>query len=203
MRSRKGYGHRLRADVDRGHKSSLKPCYEDGRVVQIPMVESLRRRDPRALLMNGRRRAPVGVSAEELERNRVQLVRAQQELVQALIRRHLPRCQRGELSVLNGRSCLSRGGGSELGRGPGRGPGGRAGSSPVRHLLCPPARTSHSAVGGASLQAAPHGEREDGLSNWIPGASGAQRIELRTSNPRAQDRLLPGRSLPQESLTCS
>jgi len=58
-------------------------------VVQLPTVESLSD-EIRGLVYERQTLRTVGAGAEELERNRVELVRAQQELVQALIRRHLP-----------------------------------------------------------------------------------------------------------------
>ena len=58
-------------------------------VVQLPTVESLSD-EIRGLVYERQTLRTVGAGAEELERNRVELVRAQQELVQALIKRHLP-----------------------------------------------------------------------------------------------------------------
>jgi hypothetical protein len=58
-------------------------------VVQLPTVESLSD-EIRGLVYERQTMRTVGAGAEELERNRVELVRAQQELVHALIRRHLP-----------------------------------------------------------------------------------------------------------------
>ena len=58
-------------------------------VVQLPTVESLSD-EIRGLVYERQTLRAVGAGAEELERNRVELVRAQQELVHALIRRHLP-----------------------------------------------------------------------------------------------------------------
>ena len=58
-------------------------------VIQLPTVESLSD-EIRGLVYERQTMRTVGVPAKELERNRVELVRAQQELVQALIRRHLP-----------------------------------------------------------------------------------------------------------------
>jgi hypothetical protein len=58
-------------------------------VVQLPTVETLSD-EVRGLVYERQTMRSVGAGAEELERNRVELVRAQQELVQALIRRHLP-----------------------------------------------------------------------------------------------------------------
>jgi hypothetical protein len=55
-------------------------------VVQLPTVESL----SDEIVYERQTLRTVGAGAEELERNRVELVRAQQELVHALIRRHLP-----------------------------------------------------------------------------------------------------------------
>ena len=57
-------------------------------VTQLPTVESLSD-EIRGLVYERQTMRTVGAGAEELERNRVELVRAQQELVQALIRRHL------------------------------------------------------------------------------------------------------------------
>ena len=58
-------------------------------VVQLPTVETLSA-EVRGLVYERQTMRSVGAGAEELERNRVELVRAQQELVEALIRRHLP-----------------------------------------------------------------------------------------------------------------
>jgi hypothetical protein len=58
-------------------------------VVQLPTVETLSD-EVRGLVYERQTMRSVGAGAEELERNRVELVRAQQELVDALIRRHLP-----------------------------------------------------------------------------------------------------------------
>ncbi len=58
-------------------------------VVQLPTVESLSD-EIRGLVYERQTMRTVGAGVEELERNRVELVRAQQELVHALIRRHLP-----------------------------------------------------------------------------------------------------------------
>jgi hypothetical protein len=61
----------------------------NGTVIQLPTVESLSD-EIRGLVYERQTLRTVGAGAEELERNRVELVRAQQELVQALIKRHLP-----------------------------------------------------------------------------------------------------------------
>ena len=58
-------------------------------VIELPTVESLSD-EIRGLVYERQTLRTVGAGADELERNRVELVRAQQELVQALIRRHLP-----------------------------------------------------------------------------------------------------------------
>jgi hypothetical protein len=58
-------------------------------VVQLPTVETLSD-EVRGLVYERQTMRSVGAGAEELERNRVELVRAQQELVHALIQRHLP-----------------------------------------------------------------------------------------------------------------
>ena len=58
-------------------------------VIELPTVESLSE-EIRGLVYERQTLRTVGAGADELERNRVELVRAQQELVQALIRRHLP-----------------------------------------------------------------------------------------------------------------
>ena len=58
-------------------------------VVQLPTVESLSD-EIRGLVYERQTMRTVGAGADELERNRVELVRAQQELVHALIQRHLP-----------------------------------------------------------------------------------------------------------------
>ncbi len=56
-------------------------------VVQLPTVESLSD-EIRGLVYERQTMRAVGAGREELERNRVELVRLQQELVNALIRRH-------------------------------------------------------------------------------------------------------------------
>jgi len=58
-------------------------------VVQLPTVESLSD-EIRGLVYERQTMRAVGAGREELEGNRVELVRLQQELVNALIRRHLP-----------------------------------------------------------------------------------------------------------------
>jgi hypothetical protein len=58
-------------------------------VLQLPTVESLSD-EIRGLVYEHQTMRTVGAGTDELERNRVELVRAQQELVHALIRRHLP-----------------------------------------------------------------------------------------------------------------
>jgi len=58
-------------------------------VVQLPTVEALSE-GVRGLVYERQTMRSVGATAEELERNRAELVRTQQELVYALIRRHLP-----------------------------------------------------------------------------------------------------------------
>ena len=61
----------------------------DSQVIQLPNVESLSE-EIRGLVYERQTLRSVGASHEELERNRVELVRAQQELVLALIQRYLP-----------------------------------------------------------------------------------------------------------------
>jgi hypothetical protein len=56
--------------------------------VETPTVESLSD-EVRGLVYERQTLRSVGANAEELERNRRELVRTQQELVQALIERHL------------------------------------------------------------------------------------------------------------------
>ena len=58
-------------------------------VVELPTVESLAD-EIRGVVYERQTLRAVGASREELERNRSELVRLQQELVGALIRRHLP-----------------------------------------------------------------------------------------------------------------
>jgi hypothetical protein len=58
-------------------------------VIQLPTVESLSD-EIRGLVYERQTLRTVGAGADELERNRVELVRVQQELVHALIRRYLP-----------------------------------------------------------------------------------------------------------------
>ena len=58
-------------------------------VVELPTVESLSD-EIRGVVYERQTLRAVGAGREELERNRAELVRMQQELVNALIRRHLP-----------------------------------------------------------------------------------------------------------------
>jgi hypothetical protein len=58
-------------------------------VVQLPTVESLSE-EIRGLVFERQTLRSVGAPREHLEQNRVELVRAQQELVHALIRRYRP-----------------------------------------------------------------------------------------------------------------
>jgi hypothetical protein len=58
-------------------------------VVQLPTVESLAE-EIRGLVYERQTLRAVGADREALERNRVELVKRQQELVEALIRRYLP-----------------------------------------------------------------------------------------------------------------
>jgi hypothetical protein len=61
----------------------------NGIVVEFPTVESLSD-EIRGVVYERQTLRSVGASREELERNRAELVRLQQALVQALIRRHIP-----------------------------------------------------------------------------------------------------------------
>jgi hypothetical protein len=61
----------------------------DATVTELPSVESLSE-EIRGLVYERQTLRAVGAAREELERNRAELVRVQQELVQALIRRYLP-----------------------------------------------------------------------------------------------------------------
>jgi hypothetical protein len=58
-------------------------------VAELPSVESLTE-DIRGLVYERQTLRAVGAPREQLERNRLELVQRQQELVRALIRRHLP-----------------------------------------------------------------------------------------------------------------
>jgi hypothetical protein len=58
-------------------------------VVHLPTVESLAD-EIRGLVYERQTMRAVGAAPDELERNRVELVQRQQELVEALIRRYLP-----------------------------------------------------------------------------------------------------------------
>jgi hypothetical protein len=60
----------------------------DATVTTLPTVESLSE-EIRGLVFERQTLRAVGAAREELERNRVELVRVQQELVLALIRRYL------------------------------------------------------------------------------------------------------------------
>jgi hypothetical protein len=61
----------------------------DATVTTLPTVESLSE-EIRGLVFARQTLRSVGAAREELERNRVELVRVQQELVLALIQRYLP-----------------------------------------------------------------------------------------------------------------
>ena len=61
----------------------------DSQVIKLPNVESLSE-EIRGLVYERQTLRSVGASHEELERNRLELVRVQQELVLALIQRYLP-----------------------------------------------------------------------------------------------------------------
>jgi hypothetical protein len=58
-------------------------------VIEFPTVESLSD-EIRGVVYERQTLRAVGAGRDELERNRSELVRLQQELVTALIRRHLP-----------------------------------------------------------------------------------------------------------------
>ena len=58
-------------------------------VVELPTVESLSD-EIRGVVYERQTLRAIGADREEVERNRAELVRLQQELVNALIRRHLP-----------------------------------------------------------------------------------------------------------------
>jgi hypothetical protein len=58
-------------------------------VFELPTVESLSD-EIRGIVYERQTLRAVGADRDELERNRAELVRLQQELVNALIRRHLP-----------------------------------------------------------------------------------------------------------------
>ena len=58
-------------------------------VIEPPTVESLSE-EIRGVVYERQTLRAVGASRDELERNRAELVRLQQDLVQALIRRHIP-----------------------------------------------------------------------------------------------------------------
>jgi hypothetical protein len=58
-------------------------------IIELPTVESLSE-EIRGVVYERQTLRSVGASRDELERNRTELVRLQQELVQALIRRHIP-----------------------------------------------------------------------------------------------------------------
>jgi len=58
-------------------------------VVELPTVETLSD-EIRGVVYERQTLRSVGAGREELERNREELVRLQQALVNALIRRHLP-----------------------------------------------------------------------------------------------------------------
>ena len=58
-------------------------------IVHLPTVESLSE-DIRGLVYERQTLRAVGADRDQLERNRRELVRRQQDLVDALIRRHLP-----------------------------------------------------------------------------------------------------------------
>jgi hypothetical protein len=58
-------------------------------VIELPSVESLTD-EIRGVVYERQTLRAIGADREELERNRTELVRLQQALVNALIRRHLP-----------------------------------------------------------------------------------------------------------------
>jgi hypothetical protein len=58
-------------------------------IVQLPTVETLAE-EIRGLVYERQTLRAVGAAREELERNRLELVERQQQLVVALIRRYLP-----------------------------------------------------------------------------------------------------------------
>jgi hypothetical protein len=58
-------------------------------VAETPTVEALSD-EIRGVVYERQTLRAIGAGREELERNRAELVRLQQELVNALIRRHLP-----------------------------------------------------------------------------------------------------------------
>lgn len=58
-------------------------------VLELPTVETLSE-EVRGLVYERQTLRAVGAPSDDLERNRRELVHAQQELVHALIRRHLP-----------------------------------------------------------------------------------------------------------------
>ena len=58
-------------------------------VIELPTVESLAD-EIRGVVYERQTLRAIGAGREELERNRTELVRLQQELVNALIRRYLP-----------------------------------------------------------------------------------------------------------------
>ena len=58
-------------------------------VIDFPTVESLSE-EIRGVVYERQTMRALGAGREELERNRAELVRLQQELVRALIRRYLP-----------------------------------------------------------------------------------------------------------------
>ena len=58
-------------------------------VIELPTVESLTE-EIRGLVYERQTLRAVGAPREQLERNRVELVQRQQDLVEALIRRYLP-----------------------------------------------------------------------------------------------------------------
>jgi hypothetical protein len=58
-------------------------------IVQLPTVETLAE-EIRGLVYERQTLRAVGAARDELERNRLELVERQQQLVEALIRRYLP-----------------------------------------------------------------------------------------------------------------
>ena len=184
-------------------------------VIELPTVESLSD-EIRGVVYERQTLRAVGAGREELERNRV---RARPPAAGADRRADpTPPPRRRSRVALSPRGAILsplRGGGSSVGRAPGCGPGGRGFESRPPPSRVPGRRTP--AAGGAGLRCTPRAADGTSLSRPVPHSTGSSgdappatrrapenwsvtlklrprssAEERRTSNPRAEVRLLPG-----------